>query len=117
MRTAKPHAGSRRGPARIPWSDREVSRLVALWGMKLSNAEIARRLNRGETAIAVKASRINLPPRNADQPARPGARARNCLRCASPFHSSGPGNRICDPCKETQDWLNGDADRFLNADI
>ena len=117
MRPEKPRAGSGRRTARTPWSDQEVSQLVALWGMKLSNAEIARRLNRGESAVAVKASRINLPPRSLTRNASPQARVRNCLRCSVPFRSSGFGNRICDPCKETQDWQNGDADCILMAEI
>ena len=117
MRTAKKLAGRSRRLARTPWTDQEISQLVALWEKQLSNAEIGRRLNRSETAVAVKASRINLPPRNATQPVNRCARLRNCLRCSSPFHSSGPGNRICDPCKETQDWQNGGADCVLVADI
>ena len=117
MRTAMPQTGSSRRAARAPWTEKEVSQLVALWGMNLSKAEIARRLNRGEAAVAVKASRINLPPRNLAQNAGSQARVRNCLRCSMPFHSSGFGNRICDPCKETQEWRNGDADCILIAEI
>ena len=117
MPTAMPQTGPSRRAARAPWSEKEVSQLVELWGMNLSKAEIARRLNRGEAAVAVKASRINLPPRNLAQNASPQARVRNCLRCSMPFHSSGFGNRICDPCKETQEWRNGDADCILIAEI
>lgn len=30
---------------------------------------------------------------------RAGAKVRPCLRCRQPFESSGPGNRLCDPCR------------------
>ena len=76
MRAAKPRTGSSRRMARTPWSEKEVSQLVALWGMNLSKAEIASRLNQGEAAVAVKASRINLPPRNLNQKVGPQARAK-----------------------------------------
>jgi hypothetical protein len=89
------------------WSEEDVSRLIDLWSTELSNAEIAKILNREESAVAVKASRINLPRRAKMKDKSSKARVRPCLRCETPFYSSGPGNRFCDPCKESSDWKNG----------
>ena len=29
---------------------------------------------------------------------------RSCLKCGSTFKSSGPGNRVCEPCKSRIEW-------------
>lgn len=99
------------------WTSTDVARLIELWTTtELSNAEIAKKLGRKEAAVAVKASRINLP-RRAKGPAKAkGAKIRNCLRCSGPFHSTGAGNRFCDPCKESSDWQNG-SDCFMAVGI
>ena len=101
-------AGSGR-PAAKRWSAQEVADLIALWSTDLTNAQIAARLGREESAVAVKASRISLPRRSDMRAAkkRSSAKMRKCLRCESPFYSTGSGNRICDPCKESSDWQNG----------
>ena len=33
-------------------------------------------------------------------------RSRACLRCRQVFRGDGPGERICLPCKESDDWAN-----------
>ena len=33
-------------------------------------------------------------------------KARSCLNCRQSFMGSGPGERICLICKETDDWRN-----------
>lgn len=30
----------------------------------------------------------------------PGATVRPCLTCGKPFPSEGPGNRMCNPCRQ-----------------
>lgn len=40
-----------------------MRRLHDLWQQGLANADIARRLGRNESAVAVKASRLKLPPK------------------------------------------------------
>jgi hypothetical protein len=37
---------------------------------------------------------------------RPRRKARSCLKCRQTFMGSGPGERICLICKETDDWRN-----------
>lgn len=41
--------------------------------------------------------------------ARSGTRRRDCLLCSAAFPSQGPHQRICDACKETDNWRNGAA--------
>jgi hypothetical protein len=89
------------------WSDTEVAKLIELWETDLTNAAIAKILKRNESAVAVKASRINLPRRAATKDKNSKSRVRPCLRCTTPFFSGGPGNRFCDPCKASSDWMNG----------
>ena len=41
-------------------------------------------------------------------PAHRGLRL--CLGCRKPFPSAGPHERICPRCKETEEWLAGQAE-------
>jgi hypothetical protein len=34
-------------------------------------------------------------------------RTRRCLCCSDQFNSHGPGNRICEPCKDLDGWKSG----------
>ena len=85
------------------WTREEERILIEMWLRNLSNKEISERLNRGTTSIAVKASRLALPRRNRYED-RPKAGLRKCLRCRRDFHSFGPGNQICGPCKHTSEY-------------
>lgn len=100
----KPETVTKTPPPR--WTEQDVATLIELWSKNMSNAEIAKKLGRPESAIAVKASRINLP-RRSELGKTTKARVRPCLRCEKPFYSTGAGNRFCDPCKESSDWQNG----------
>ena len=95
-----------------PWSDDEISLLTRLWADNVSNFEISRRIGRRENAVAIKASRLSLPPK-AQIAARaalethqrnPKARVRPCLTCSRQFFSEGSGHRICDACKSSRSW-------------
>lgn len=98
------------------WSKDEVARLISFWNTGLTNKQIAEQLDRNETAVAVKASRINLPPRASVGTAKnANASVRACLRCTTPFFSSGAGNRFCDPCKDSSDWQDG-SDYFSSSE-
>lgn len=88
------------------WTDSDIETLIEMWHMRYSNADIAEVLQRAENAVAIKASRLSLPPRR-DLERRNDVKIRNCLRCATRFHSHGAGNRICDPCKTSSDWTSG----------
>ena len=43
------------------------------------------------------------PATSAGVPKRP-ARRRACLACGEGFASGGPHERICGPCKDTEEW-------------
>jgi hypothetical protein len=49
-------------------------------------------------------------PRSAAMPVQKAARAkaadgrRSCLACGQGFASDGPHERICAPCKDTEEW-------------
>ncbi|MCW3782610.1 GcrA family cell cycle regulator [Defluviimonas salinarum] len=97
------------------WEDADIQTLIRLWGEGRSNLEIARELGRQENAVAIKASRLHLPPKaTAAQKFAPAnaknakAKLRPCLTCSKTFFSEGPGNRICEPCKSTSAWSGSD---------
>lgn len=99
-----------------PWPPEEVSQLILAWSHGYSNQDIAKKLNRSENAVAIKASRLRLPPKStigedAGQDAdvvplvkNPKGRMRPCLCCSRQFFSEGAHNRICMTCKEGADW-------------
>jgi hypothetical protein len=95
-----------------PWSDEEISLLTRLWAENVSNLDISRRIGRRENAIAIKASRLSLPPKAQiaaraameKHPRNPKARVRPCLTCSRQFFSEGVGHRICDACKSSRSW-------------
>lgn len=94
-----------------PWTDRDIETLIEMWHMRYSNADIAGALERAENAVAIKASRLSLPPRR-DLEGAADAKIRKCLRCQGSFHSHGAGNRICDPCKGSNEWRSGGDDYY-----
>ena len=89
-----------------PWSSDEVRTLINLWNTDYTNADIARILGRQEIAVAVKARRTNLGSKMPREFVA-ARKKRDCLRCSRPFFSTGPGNRVCDACKDTDDWRMG----------
>ena len=93
------------------WTDGDIETLIEMWHMRYSNADIAGALDRAENAVAIKASRLSLPPRREIESAT-SAKIRKCLRCQGSFHSHGAGNRICDPCKGTNEWRSGGDDYY-----
>lgn len=40
---------------------------------------------------------------------------RPCLACGQPFFAEGPFLRVCALCKESEEWLSGDADFALHT--
>lgn len=99
-------------PKPAAWSEDDVSRLIKLREEGHTNAEIATRLGRPENAIAIKATRLRLPPKGitAEQQllrSNPKAKYRPCLTCQTTFFSEGPGHRICNGCKSSSMWSTG----------
>lgn len=98
-----------------PWTDAEINLLIELWPQNLSNLEISHRIGRRENAVAIKASRLKLPPKAiasvqfgvGKTTRNPKARVRPCLCCQRQFFSEGSGNRICDTCKSSRSWSDG----------
>ena len=101
-RPAAANAGNAPKPSG-PWTREEEGVLIEMWMRNLSNEEISERIGRNPSAIAVKASRLALPRRNRHTD-NPNARIRRCMRCGRDFHSFGPGNRICGPCKASPEY-------------
>lgn len=93
------------------WSDEDIETLIEMWHMRYTNADIADVLTRAENAVAIKASRLSLPPRRELEQVK-DAKIRKCLRCQASFHSHGAGNRICETCKSSHDWRVGGGDYF-----
>lgn len=95
-----------------PWTDDDINRLIELWSSGASNADIAKNLSRNENAVAIKASRLRLPPKAVPMSKvgkKPGAaKIRKCLCCTKPFFSEGVGNRICETCKGSSAYSCGD---------
>ena len=74
-----------------------------MWLANRTCEQISERLDRRTSAIAVKSSRLDLPRRNRYDH-RPKAGIRRRLRCRRDFHSFGPSNQICAPCKGTTEY-------------
>lgn len=98
-----------------PWQDEDVQLLIRLWKDGHSNSEIAQKLGRQENAVAIKASRLRLPPKSVagermspENAKNSNAKLRPCLTCQKTFFSEGFGHRICDSCKATSAWSSGD---------
>lgn len=98
-----------------PWTREEITTLIEMWPNH-GNDEIASSLNRAANAVAIKASRLGLPPRVQVRAAvakstrnilRSSTRVRPCLRCMTPFFSEGAHHRICDKCKSGHSWAAG----------
>ena len=116
------------------WAEQD-ERLKQLWDQGLTPAKIAEALGRTEAAVMTRAARIGLPRRfapgrKAQSPnvARPTvkreARTRStasftnlaepvaqivervCLMCLTKFPSVGRHNRICNGCKDTNEYRN-----------
>lgn len=62
----------------------------------ISAAAIAVRLGRARSTVKDVVTRLRGAP--APAPIAPEGN-RNCLRCGKRFLSTGPGNRMCDPCR------------------
>lgn len=98
----------------LVWDDARRARLADCWGRGLTPFEIAAVLSDENTkiterAVQVQATRMELSARYKGDRATsingPAKRIR-CLRCTRLFASEGKHNRICSPCKDTDEWNN-----------
>lgn len=91
------------------WNDDRRARLADCWGKGLTAFEIAGILSDAKTpiterAVQVQATRMNLSRRYESDHALVKTQKRRCMRCTRLFASEGKHNRICDTCKESDDW-------------
>lgn len=92
------------------WPIPETQRLIDLAKSGLTVHELCAAMDRSYYSIATKTVRIGLlykghpRARGVDIFAQ---RDRPCIRSKIPMISSGPGHRVCDPCKATQEWRSG----------
>ncbi|MCE2523323.1 MAG: hypothetical protein J4F49_08910 [Rhodobacteraceae bacterium] len=104
--------GQTSNPNGVEWTDDEIHRLIDLWKRHVPFGRIAKTMGRSKKSVSIKASRLGLTTRPYwnDQfsvNARKRGKARSCLSCRRTFFSEGPGNRICNPCKESPHWEQG----------
>lgn len=91
------------------WTHDETQKLIDLAKAGHTSAEICKTLGRTYGAIATKATRINLKYRGGRSPADFDPSQQTdlpCLRCDGPFISPWIGIRVCDDCKDTEEWRN-----------
>lgn len=89
------------------WTNEETQKLIDLAKAGHTAAEIGEALGRTYGAVATKATRIKLQYRGGRSPADfdPSQQTdRPCLRCDGPFISPWIGIRVCDDCKDTDEW-------------
>jgi hypothetical protein len=114
------------------WTASEIATLIEDWMKGATRHAIGLKLDRSPASVASRASRMGLPPRvrsngtvvdesNIDAiplpPAgdvqmpiirkdarRPNAKMRKCLMHGGMFWSEHPGHRICNLCKETEEF-------------
>lgn len=89
------------------WTNEETQKLIDLAKAGHTSAEICRITGRTYGAISTKATRINLQFRGARSAADfdpSKQRDRPCLKCEGPFISPWIGIRVCDECKDSDEW-------------
>ncbi len=118
MRNVEDSGGSNRQSGRkrslngIEWTEDEVLTLIDSWKRKESFSKIAQKIGRSRKSVTIKACRLGLTARPYwnDQyvaNARRCGSSRRCLNCNGIFFSEGPGNRICEQCKNRHSWKSG----------
>jgi hypothetical protein len=92
--------GSRIGQ---PFTPAEDAQLYALRAARMSWSAVAKAMGRSDGTVC-RLRHIKLEERRAAEAeaARRAARCREraCMTCGTAFLSAGPGNRMCDPCRE-----------------
>lgn len=94
------------------WTREEIDTLVSMWAYSDIPA-IAKKLGRKKAAVAIKASRLKLPPMQRGKSSvsntkkNPNAKIRACLSCKTQFFSEGSHHRFCDKCKSSAVWRGG----------
>lgn len=84
-------------------------RLTQLWRWKFTSQAIAEMMDMPSHTIADMARRLrehgfDLPKHDVGRIKVSQRQRRACLRCERQFASLGFQNRICPPCKRTEEW-------------
>lgn len=90
------------------WSERDKEILAEMWQEGIPREEIAERLERSGSAVAVMASRLSLPSRRGKIVNGEGLAPRDCFICHRPFTPSHRFERFCDWCRNSDVYRHGD---------
>lgn len=126
-RTPRPRSRAKRRPLvrTGSWSLEEDCRLLRLWGWQRTHRSMSKRLRRTLKDIRERLGYLRetygltrsdakfieegkLEPKKVNV-------VRPCLACRAPFPSEGAHHRICDQCKGSKAWREGDEDSFAVA--
>lgn len=92
------------------WTKEETQKLIDLAKSGLTAKQIGAEMNRSYSSIASRAGRISLTYRGNKRNLIADVSSQNdrpCLLCEWPMISTGRGHRICDQCKDSQEWRSG----------
>lgn len=83
------------------WGEADLLRLRQLVASGLNNVEIGKRLGKSPFTVRSARAKLGIATR------QPNMSERVCLSCSEIFKSEGIHNRICDGCKESDEWQAG----------
>lgn len=101
--------------ARRRFTKAEKDKVRTLWRhgtpARAALADAAVEMGRTVSSLKNTAHSLGVSARRATD-SKPGTAVvptalRRCLRCAEAFRSEGAHNRVCDRCKESDDWQTG----------
>ncbi len=109
----------------MPWTESEVDQLIIYWNKENKRSpEIGKLLNKTPPAVISKIKLLRRKGVDLVQKNRWGEtdaskcrdlKERICLKCQNPFLSHSPFNRICRPCKQTNDQVHSSS--IMNCEI
>lgn len=96
-----------RGEGSRPWSASDDGLLMEGQALSFTPVELAVLLGRTPGAVRMRIATLQRRAQTAAEESRMAARGRTrpCMRCAVPFASEGPHNRMCDPCRSYANGL------------
>lgn len=91
----------------VHWSAEKTETLLGFLGAGLRPVEIARRMGLSYPAVYNQCIKHQTKAYLKGNEKIAMDRVRSCLKCKVDFKSSGPGNRVCGPCKKLNDGVSG----------
>lgn len=89
------------------WTISETQKLIDLAKSGLTIRDLCVAMGRTYNSVVTKTVRIGLLYNGHPRARGVDIAAQVEMRCKVPMISSGPGHRVCDPCKSTQEWRSG----------